>query len=732
MAFIPTDEEEKQESDMNVFGQDSAQMPQTTPTQQGQQPTDISGAQTTIQTGQAPTGGPQQPAPKKAQGSGMFTNTRKYIEANKPAAGQLTGAVSSTIQKAPAGLSKQFEQQKQNIAQRYQAQQRALGQTQQVTQQATQTAQQLVDPEQLKAQQARLQSRIGSLGQLQEGGYETDIGTASSAFQAYTPKVTAAETAKTQAIQSAEEAQKAFQEQEQRLAQLLGTEQNLRFEGSTATDYMKATLDPANLNQRDYVASQLQGKWGRANEYYGQALQAQQAMQAAQAEQKAKEEALTNLLGEQTAAQTELERLQDLQQRFVRKGEIEQDIAGIQSQLDIGKEEVDTLTTQQMRDFLTGVQKFDVGQLDTRGAEQRIKELLTQGREIGTSADVRKRLLRETFGGDYTRGASKLDELILSRAGQLGKLKEASKGAATDIGDVMQEARVQRGQSAQDLATEVRGAREGTEGDIQAQIDAIRKDLQERAATGVGGRLGELLEATGAYEGLSEEQLAALGGAQKTYGLDLQEAMKEVLGETELGLGDVATRTERARLQALNRLLGKQSDIQFAETEPGEYTAGERQVLEGIKGKITQRQQEYQKGVSSIQSSIGNTVGGAANPIMPNIMAFARTGRAPTEGDLYSLQSANYWSWAGMGLHGIAVPFSEINRMIYQARARLKSHDAKYSADQTLGAFSQPSEDQGLLAGYTNPNAPAQAPQGDTAKDGLIKRSALKRIANGR
>jgi hypothetical protein len=386
-----------------------------------------------------------------------------------------------------------------------------------------------------------------------------------------------------------------------------------------------------------------------------------------------------------------------------------------------------------MRDFLEGKQKFDVGQLNTRDAEQRIKELMTQGREIGTKADVRRRLLRETFGGDYTRGASKLDELILSRSGQLGKLREATRGAATDIGDTMQEARVQRGQSAQELASDVRGAREDVTGDVQAQIDAIRKDLQERATTGTTGRLGELLEATGAYEGLSQAQLDAIGGAQKTYGLDLQEAMKEVLGETELGLGDVATRTERARLQALNKLLGKQSDIQFAETEPGEYTAGERQVLEGIKGKIAQRQQEYKRANDQISSQVGQFVGGAANPILGTLMHYARTGHNPSAGELYGLQSANYWTWAGMGAHGIAVPISEMQRMIGAARARFQQVDKQFKADQTLGAFSAADPEAGLLAGYTNPNAPApQAPQGDVAKDGLIKRSALKRIANGR
>jgi len=149
MAFIPEDEQDSQESGMNVLANQSQmqmQQPgQQQPEQQNQQTQQISsGSPTTIGGGQAPIGGgqqaPQSRGTRKKQGSGMFTNVRKYIQANKPAAQRMTQAVTGDVQQETQGIRDQVQKQQQQFQQSLAQNQANLQQSQQFAQEAVQKA----------------------------------------------------------------------------------------------------------------------------------------------------------------------------------------------------------------------------------------------------------------------------------------------------------------------------------------------------------------------------------------------------------------------------------------------------------------------------------------------------------------------------------------------------------------------------------------------------------------
>jgi hypothetical protein len=136
MAFIPEEEEQTQ--------------PQQT------QPQPVTGGQpTTIGAGQPTIGSqtPQNDGTRRRKDSGMFTNIRKYVQANQPSAQKMAGAITSGMEAETGQIRSQLEQQQSKLAQQL-AQGRANLQAQQEqAQQAIQQAGQLQAGQQLEAPQ---------------------------------------------------------------------------------------------------------------------------------------------------------------------------------------------------------------------------------------------------------------------------------------------------------------------------------------------------------------------------------------------------------------------------------------------------------------------------------------------------------------------------------------------------------------------------------------------------
>jgi hypothetical protein len=144
MAFIPQEDEDSQEEGMNVLGTSTQAAPQTQTTQPGQQDTQqvVSGQGQTIEG--APTVGSQTtPAPsqgRKKKGSGLFTDLRKYVQANQPAAQRLGQAVQQGVSQKAKGIQQQIQNQQKQFQQRLDQNQANLQQSKQFAQQAVQSA----------------------------------------------------------------------------------------------------------------------------------------------------------------------------------------------------------------------------------------------------------------------------------------------------------------------------------------------------------------------------------------------------------------------------------------------------------------------------------------------------------------------------------------------------------------------------------------------------------------
>src|SRR6056297_748965 len=99
MAIVKKIKEDEQEQQgMNVLGeQNQMQQPQEESQTGSQQGINVSGGPSaTIQggsAGQASQASQKAPGANQKKGSGMFTNLRKYVQANKPQAQKIAGAV---------------------------------------------------------------------------------------------------------------------------------------------------------------------------------------------------------------------------------------------------------------------------------------------------------------------------------------------------------------------------------------------------------------------------------------------------------------------------------------------------------------------------------------------------------------------------------------------------------------------------------------------------------------
>lgn len=119
MAFLKDDDKDNEpQSGMNVLGEGSnISQPQEAP--DASAPTQVSaGGGQTIQSPSATPSTPQAPAQRKSapKGSGMFTDIRKYVTANKPQAAKMAGAVGQKFEQKAQNVGQAVEASKQKTA----------------------------------------------------------------------------------------------------------------------------------------------------------------------------------------------------------------------------------------------------------------------------------------------------------------------------------------------------------------------------------------------------------------------------------------------------------------------------------------------------------------------------------------------------------------------------------------------------------------------------------------
>lgn len=139
MAYLPPQDQaqQNQQSELDVFASDQQQGQKQEQQQVTQIATAPGGSTIGASAAQPPTAAG---AKKEPKGSGMFTNIRKYIEANKPAAQNITGAVQKNIQSQTGSVAQQIQKQQDEFKQRIAANQSRIQDASQFGQQAIQQA----------------------------------------------------------------------------------------------------------------------------------------------------------------------------------------------------------------------------------------------------------------------------------------------------------------------------------------------------------------------------------------------------------------------------------------------------------------------------------------------------------------------------------------------------------------------------------------------------------------
>jgi hypothetical protein len=141
MAYIKDEDQEQAQTGMNVIS--PAPETGTTPVPVPQQ-----GTTTAPTTTAAPTKAPASATkPKKTAGSGMFTNIRRYIEANKPATQKMTQNVIGKVEQEAGQVGQALEQKQQAYQQQLRQNQQNLQQAQQFGTEMLQRAGQSITPE---------------------------------------------------------------------------------------------------------------------------------------------------------------------------------------------------------------------------------------------------------------------------------------------------------------------------------------------------------------------------------------------------------------------------------------------------------------------------------------------------------------------------------------------------------------------------------------------------------
>ena len=600
MAYIPEEEENKQEVGMDVLaeGQQAPQQ-QMQPTQQPEQQL-TSGESGTIGANQPQQAPQQQSQGRQPKGSGMFTDIRKYIKAGQPGVQRMGQAVSGGIQKQTTGLGQQLAKQQQQFGQQVTGQQQRLAGAQQFAQDVTQRAASQQNIPYLQQQQEARKKALESLGPLKQGGYQSDI----EPLQGSTQQLSQLQAQAGQFGQSATEAQKNAQKmmwdaishggasanyqqeltgrqrawEENQAKTLQAYQQNPEQIKALLSNIAQGTpTDEANM-------AVMMGQIGGGQQEAQAALQQIAALEAQKQQQ-----ALNPDIQKFQEQSKKLQEFRDLQSKYEESQGLQQELADLTQKIQTAPESLTPEEIQRFQNLTSGETRFDqIGMLDTGMAQSRARALenLVRGAERPTG---RGELLRETLGKgrDYTRGQRGLDELLLSsrpdvQRQTLDTAREATTGFKSDVTEARKRALEdmyglrkgtfdlvgQEGSALQNIVGE-----QGELTDLRSQLDQAIAAEQERLAT----RREDLLGKFGKKQFLTAEDFADLGISEKDRGI--MQALATARG-ADYNLADylnvfdpnavtrqgVATPEQLAQQRALASLAGEQ---QFGEqTKP--------------------------------------------------------------------------------------------------------------------------------------------------------------------
>lgn len=559
MAYINDDEQDSDQGSMNVFGPQGQDLNQQM--QQTQQPPSVTGGQSADITGQAQQQQvATQPQAKTSKGSGMFTDIRKYVQANQPQAAQLGQAIQQNVGEKASQIRQQVEQQQKSFQQRVGEQQARLQQAQAFGQQALQQAQagQTLDPEQVQRFQALTggQERFEGVGNLGLTGQ----GIASQQLQDLTKQAERASGASRLLRETFGDQGKQYTRGQQSLdALLLGRDQSTRQQLVEGTQQASKNIEQQIRDARQAALRQASGL-SEAGEQFRAGL------------------------GEQLAGAREAARAEVTSEVEKRRQELQAKQAAFEKALGEG-----TLTREQLLEFLPQEQMEKAAQ-----AFEKRKQLVGQALGLTTGSSQAQREALEQLG---IEGGSGFANLAHSQGGFLRDLARSLQTGQVDVStlldpeqewvdkqDMLRSARfgLQQLQSVGIDPYEV--AKLVSSSDQQALEDLKRREDEVAQMRRLGGNVGGNLTQQ-YFDEISRSQMPAvqqmLARVSRTPESYIQDLLRETARQKDRGLTSLLTRTRPEEFTEANVI----TDAQLARQNALAALAG--RVGEGIERQGT-------------------------------------------------------------------------------------------------------------------------------------------------
>ena len=551
--------------------------------QNNQEPTNISGAESSTVQSDSPSAGNQ--TQKKQKGSG-FTNVQKYTEANQGAAQKIAGAATGNIQNQANAIGQQVQKQRQSFTDQVNQNRQRIQSAQQFGQQAIQKASSAIDQGDIQKQQDELNARIAQTQSAPTQDYQSSI---------------------QQTQQDLNKANEAYNIAEQNRNKAIS---DINKQQDLANQYKAAASEPIQVSGPNI------------NTYSTPNYRAQQDYEQAQinlnnqvANRESLDQPVYQNLQQKQAAEQQLEQLNYNQRLAARRDLLQTELSNLQQKaaanIPLTEDEV-----TRFRNILTEKEVYDNIAYNDLGSENKAQQLSAQTAKLG-SEQGRRELLRQTFSSvpsrEYTRGQSALDQLLLQTDRPVAEqFITQGKQLGLSALEQAQEARRQSLREMAGLSTDASNLRSGLQSGVTKSQEDLTKQLDTTQLSGEGSYLAKLKQAYD--QGLLSQDQA------KTLGLNNGQAYGVNIGSKLADYKDLATResiaskSDLAKASQLAKLAGQPEQTIFANPNLiGQMSEAEKARINEIQGSIYDAKKLYEGNEANLLAAQNNALGEGTN-----------------------------------------------------------------------------------------------------------------------
>lgn len=551
--------------------------------QNNQEPTNISGAESSTVQSDSPAAGNQ--TQKKQKGSG-FTNVQKYTEANQGSAQKIAGAATGNIQNQANAIGQQVQKQRQSFTDQVNQNRQRIQSAQQFGQQAIQKASSAIDQGDIQKQQDELNARIAQTQSAPTQDYQSSI---------------------QQTQQDLNKANEAYNIAEQNRNKAIS---DINKQQDLANQYKAAASEPIQVSGPNI------------NTYSTPNYRAQQDYEQAQinlnnqvANRESLDQPVYQNLQQKQAAEQQLEQLNYNQRLAARRDLLQTELSNLQQKaaanIPLTEDEV-----TRFRNILTEKEVYDNIAYNDLGSENKAQQLSAQTAKLG-SEQGRRELLRQTFSSvpsrEYTRGQSALDQLLLQTDRPVAEqFITQGKQLGLSALEQAQEARRQSLREMAGLSTDASNLRSGLQSGVTKSQEDLTKQLDTTQLSGEGSYLAKLKQA---YDQglLSQDQAKTLGlTSGQAYGVNIGSKLADYkdLATRE----SIASKSDLAKASQLAKLAGQPEQTIFANPNLiGQMSEAEKARINEIQGSIYDAKKLYEGNEANLLAAQNNALGEGTN-----------------------------------------------------------------------------------------------------------------------